>query len=685
MAIVSFITSILAVLIALAVVFRRYNRLVNIVFSISMLSTAFTVFGDFMSLYQPEFMSEWKQAVLMGENIMAISWLLFSLIFARSDYWRIISKFSKLILYLSPVFFFVFLFVPMGDFFHSPEFERQKVLFLGDAGYLFYLMLLFYSILALINMEATLRSSRGADRWKIKYTIMGVGAILSIHIFYYSHALLYRSIDMNLFPVRTGIILLSVLLIGASLFRHKGLDTEFSVSRSVLYRSFSLIVVGGYLLVLGIVGEGMRYFGPTAGRNVTTFLGFVGALFAMMIIFSEPLRNKIKVVINKNFFPQKYDYREQWLQFTQQISMKHSFDELLGSIADGFIKAIGVKGAAIWLWDKGRGDYYCARSSGSSPAAAAPERNLPEFLLTTKWILDVNNPNCSEILSRNREFIERTGASLIVPLLDAEDLIGFIVLKEGHAGNDYNYEDFDLLKTLARQTSVVIMNAKLSEELTVAKEMEAVGRLSSFILHDLKNATSMLSLIVQNAEEHMDNPDFQRDAIRAISNTSEKIKGIIGKLKNLPEKARFHFEYSDLGENVKEVLRDVRVNGNSGLCFRELEPVKTRFDREEIKKVIVNLIMNALDATRNTGKVEVTVGKENNMAYVKVSDNGCGMSREFIEKRLFKPFQTTKKKGLGIGIYQCKNIIENHSGMLKVSSTEDCGTDFVMYLPVTRP
>jgi putative PEP-CTERM system histidine kinase len=261
--------------------------------------------------------------------------------------------------------------------------------------------------------------------------------------------------------------------------------------------------------------------------------------------------------------------------------------------------------------------------------------------------------------------------------------MGFIILKEGTGGNDYNYEDYDLLKTLARQTAVVILNAKLSEELMESKEMEAMGRLSSFILHDLKNATSMLSLIVQNAEEHIDNPDFQRDAIKAVSNTSEKIKGIIGKLKNLPRKRELDLQYCDLGSHVKAVIQQLEMNENTGLSFKELTPVKAMIDREEITKVIINLIMNALDATNNEGKVEVTVGgTDNNMGYVKVSDNGCGISSKFIEKRLFKPFQTTKKKGLGIGLYQCKVIVENHSGKLKVSSHEGRGTDFFLYLPL---
>ena len=157
-------------------------------------------------------------------------------------------------------------------------------------------------------------------------------------------------------------------------------------------------------------------------------------------------------------------------------------------------------------------------------------------------------------------------------------------------GKTSNYEDYDSLKTLARQATVAILNARLSEELSEAKEMEVIGRLSSFIIHDLKNAASMLSLIVQNAEEHIDNPEFQRDAIKAVANSSDKIKHIIEKLKNLPKKTILDIKSDDLGACVKAVIKEIRLNGNSKIDFKEEATVRTKFDREEIGKIILNLM-----------------------------------------------------------------------------------------------
>lgn len=512
--------------------------------------------------------------------------------------------------------------------------------------------------------------------------VLGVVGILGLNIFYYSHALLYRSIDMNLLPVRTAGFLISTLLIGFSIIRYKLMDVEITVSRGIFYKSLGILIVGFYLLGLGLLGQGMRYLDPRVGKNITVFAGFAGAIGILVVLLSEQLRRKIIVFINKHFYRHKYDYRAQWLQFTQLISSKYSFNELLDSIARGFKDSIGTKGVSIWLREEGDGEFYCAKTVDTVAPEIKPDRKLISFLQDTGWVFNVNDKKCIGIVSQNTEFIEKNKASLIVPLLNADKLVGFVVLREGLAGDDYNYEDYDLLKTLARQATSAIMNARLTEELAEAREMEAVGKLSSFIMHDLKNAASMLSLIVQNAGEHIDNPDFQRDTMKSVANTSEKIKNLMQKLRNLPYTMRLNLEYADLGATVKDVIRELNLNEKVLLDYEEVENVRTMFDREEIKKVVLNLITNAIDASAEKGKVKIKVGIEDGMGFITVSDKGRGMSKEFIETRLFKPFQTTKKKGLGVGLYQCKTIVEAHSGKLKVKSTEGKGTDFFVYLPI---
>ncbi|NOZ68783.1 MAG: PEP-CTERM system histidine kinase PrsK [Deferribacteres bacterium] len=682
MLVISAITIIIALLTAFAVIFRRYRRLSNVAFFVSLLSTALVISADSMSVLEPEPAVLWERLVLASQALAAFSWLLFTLSFARRNYWGTAGRVSRFLIIMSPLALIFSLAAPLEVFFSPPEVAGKGILFMGRGGYMFYMLLLLYSVASIINLEATLKSSSGMNRWNLKYTLIGTGGIIAVNIFYYSHALLYHAVNLNLLPVRTGVTLISLLLIGFSLLRHKVMDVEISVSRGIILKSLSLFIVGLYLVGLGLIGEGMRYLGPETGKNITALLGFAGALLVLAIILSEQLRRRAAVFISKNFYRQKYDYRERWLQFTQRISMKHSFEDLLGAVMEGFRDAVGVKGASIWLREKGSGEYTCAGALDAPRTEIRPGRGLTEFMRNKKWVINIHDANCREAVEADSEFIKATDACLIVPLLNIDELAGFIVLREGLAGDDYDYEDYDLLKTLAAQSTAAILNAKLSEELAEAREMEAMGKLSSFIVHDLKNAAARLSLIAQNAGEHIDNPDFQRDAVRAVANTSEKIRDIVEKLKNVSKKTTLKPEYSDLGACVRSVVEEFKLNGSSRLSYEELESVKARFDKEEIVKVIINLIINALDATDRKGDVRVVVGRENDMAFVKVSDTGCGMSTEFIEKRLFRPFQTTKKKGFGIGLYQCKAIVDAHSGRLKVISRQGRGTDVFLYLPL---
>jgi putative PEP-CTERM system histidine kinase len=629
---------------------------------------------------------QWKKTVFIIEIVMVSSWLLFAVSYGRKENWSSFSKLSKLLFFLSPLLIVFCIAVPIDELFYSPEFNVEKMLFLGNGGYVFNLLLLFYSIFAVINLEAILRNSSGVTMWSIKYMLIGVGGILAINIFYYSYALLYRSLNMNFVSVRAWVLLSSTLIIGFSIFRRRAMDMKIVVSRKVVFRSIALFAVGFYLLGIGLIGQGLRYFGPNVGSNITAFLGILGAVFVLAIILSEKIRRKAIVIINKNFYSQKYDYREQWLQFTKRISLERNFDELLDAIAYGFMGAIRARGATIWLKGQGDGKFHCVKENHFDMGGWEPDQKILEFLKIRKWVINSHDSNCGEIIEScsglSSEFSDEITILLIVPFFNANDLIGFIVLRDSDENIEYDYEDYDLLKTLASQAAANISNALLSEKLTEAKKMEVMDRVSSFIVHDLKNAASMLSLTTQNAEQHMDNPEFQKDAIRTVVNTTEKIKNIIEKLKILPEKAELHCSSADLGRCVQSEISEIQLNERVSLSYSAVEPVVAEFDKEEIRKVVSNLIINAMDATNGKGEIRIITGIEENMGYVKVSDNGCGMSREFIEKNLFRPFQTTKENGLGIGLYQCKTIIEAHAGVFKVDSKEGRGTDFTFYLPL---
>jgi putative PEP-CTERM system histidine kinase len=258
---------------------------------------------------------------------------------------------------------------------------------------------------------------------------------------------------------------------------------------------------------------------------------------------------------------------------------------------------------------------------------------------------------------------------------------GLIVFGEQLSRETYIYEDYDLMKTLAREASLSLANIKLSEELAETREVAAVAKISSFVIHDLKNHISSLSMMLENAEAHIDNPEFQADMLGTVKGTVEEMRKLIQKLRNLPEKQSLQTSPVDILALVKSEVEGMkRVRPQLQFCC-EGDGVVARVDGEEFKKVVLNLLVNACDATDGKGMVTIQIGRNGETAHIRVIDNGCGMKREFMEAHLFKPFRTTKRKGLGIGLYQCRQIVEAHGGSIEARSSLNAGSAFTVHLP----
>jgi putative PEP-CTERM system histidine kinase len=263
----------------------------------------------------------------------------------------------------------------------------------------------------------------------------------------------------------------------------------------------------------------------------------------------------------------------------------------------------------------------------------------------------------------------------VVPLFGGERLEGFIVL--GRPVNNkevYIYEDYDLMKTIARQASLAILHQRLSEQITHAREIAAIGNVAAFVAHDLKNLVSNLSLVVENAARYLHNPDFQKDMLTSLGNTVVKMQKLISRLKNLGDQDHLNQQQVNLLELAEKTA--LLVVGNMISVSGTAEIV--RVDEIEIQNVILNLLMNGIEASGPQEPVAIEVGCSN-VPFIRIIDRGCGISARFLRTELFKPFRTTKKQGLGIGLYQCRQIVEAHGGRIEVSSVEGSGSVFTVW------
>ena len=215
------------------------------------------------------------------------------------------------------------------------------------------------------------------------------------------------------------------------------------------------------------------------------------------------------------------------------------------------------------------------------------------------------------------------------------------------------------------------------------KQFESFARLSAVLTHDLKNQILSLSLLVNNMERKFNREGFREDAMRTLSETVNNLQGLVSKLSDPRTPTKRIREKSNLTQLCERVLnRTAAQAANKYQISTQLMPeLNANVDGKAIERVIENLVINALEAMPNGGSLRVSTRQDNGNAIIAIADNGKGMTEEFVRERLFHPFATTKKKGIGLGLYSCRDIVEQHGGRIDVSSKVDVGTEFRIVLP----
>jgi putative PEP-CTERM system histidine kinase len=662
-------------------------------FCLGMASLALMEFANFMALrITPiEKILLWIQLSLLGGVLFAGNWLLFSVVFAKEDIKSVIKKWRWAITlaYILPGVLFVFLLA------------MNQVLVIGDLGIIkleivakyFHLSLLIIVIVILMKLENTFRSSSGLERWRIKYMLFGIGAILLFYVYILSRRLLYNTIELNNIYIMSAAILAASILIALSIIRNKIVDGNLYISRKVIYSSFSLIAIGLYTIIIALSAQILKTFDIQKTLRLDILLIFFASLAMVILFYKESFRRKTKAFINRNFKKSKYVYHDEWMVFSTELSKKISKKEVCESFLKTLTERMFVKHTSIWLTDDSREWLYIIESRNIEKPVVKISRNDKVI----QYLYDKNQPvSKSDILSNKAllplgqevtMLLDETKAELLVPIIFARRWVGLLTLGKIQTGENYNkIEDYDLLKSAAAHAASAINNARFVEERMKANEMEAFHRLSSFIMHDLKNTTSMLSMVAENAQKHFHNPEFQKDAIQTISEAVAKMNKMIGNLSHLPDRLELQKKDLDLNGLINDAVDKLSYNGFVEVKIeRQLGQLpQMRGDAEEIHKVVQNLLLNACEAMEGMGQIKVSTELNGDQVVFRISDTGPGMSPEFMENSLFQPFKSTKRKGLGIGLYQCKAIVEAHEGWIDVKSEPGTGTTFSVYFPISE-
>ncbi len=646
--------------------------------SIAVVVAAILEFFDLMMMCNPEQLYHWKKFSLTTEATLLPVWLWFALTYSRQKRQGAISIPFRLLLGASPLLILFTLTLPIGSFFYSPDFAVEKILFLTHYGLIFYLLLLTYLVAALIQLELTFIDATQPSRWKIKFEILGAGAFLTVLLVYYSEALIFRTINMQLVPSRSLLLIIAVAMMTYSRLK-RGSDVKVYVSQQTACKSTVLLAVGIYIIGFGLAGEGIKYFGIGFPKAIILTVVFLAGFGLLVILLSETVKRRVTVFIHKYFHHNKYDYRTQWIQFTDRLSSSQTSADLLRSIVSEFCDTFGMGTGALFILNQERDRFklMIGESPNTDDVSFAINDPAIESLVCSKSIVDLREDVAINEHYLNYDFFRKKDACFIIPFFMNEGLDGFIILGMPHNTNEiYGCEDFDLMRTLAKQVSSALMNLRLSDQLACSRELAAIGKVSAFVMHDLKNLALTVSLLLENAQEHITVPAFQNDLLMSLGNTVIKMRTIISRLRHLPEKSSLQLAPVDLLQMVRETaalvtLSSVDVTG---------EHIIAKADREELQKVALNLMLNAVEATQGSTPVTVEVGEKED-PFIRIKDEGCGIPAAFIQNVLFKPFTSTKTHGMGIGLYQSKQIIEAHGGRIEVVSDINHGSEFTVWLP----
>ncbi|MHB1213889.1 MAG: XrtA/PEP-CTERM system histidine kinase PrsK [Thiobacillus sp.] len=545
--------------------------------------------------------------------------------------------------------------------------------------------LVLLTVMGLVLIEQVYRSTRLEDRWAIKFLCLGLGGLFVYDFYLYANAALFNAMDARVWAARGYVAALVTPLIAISAARNPEWAAPVGLSRSMAFHTASLLGAGIYLLLMASAGYYLRLFGGEWGDVVQTVFMFAAAMLLVLLMFSGTLRARLRVFLSKHFFSYRYDYREEWLNFTRALTEGQPGEQLCERAVEALARLLESPGGALWMRE-GSAGYQRASHwnwgdiSGTEPA----DSPFIQWLAGKQWVVDADEMKTRRDLYGDLDlpvWLQRADdAWLVVPLMLHEELLGFVVLKHSLGNVSFNWEVRDLLKVAARQAAAHLAQMRAANQLIVARQFESFNRTTTFIIHDLKNLVAQLSLLLANAEKHKHNPEFQADMLDTVANAVTRMNKVLTQLRR----------GSDAANAQSVALADILVEAAASKHAFKLRPTLTlpssqlrvRAERDRLTRAIGHLLQNALEATLPSGQVTLRGFEESGQAIIEITDTGSGMDETFIRTRLFQPFDSTKGAGMGIGAYECRETLRALGGQLEVESTPGSGTRFRLSLPL---
>ncbi len=637
----------------------------------------------------------WIASTFLAKCLLPCVWLGFSLSYSRGDRssfltrWRWILALALVL----PLGFWVGMRGELLAYFRAiSSGEIGGEFGLGIYGRILCAWLLIAAVLILVNLERTISAAVGVVRWRIKFLIVGIGLIFGAKIFVLSEALLFSSLVPLAGKLETGALLIGVALMAVAFFRRAFSRLDIYPSRAVLQSSLTVLLVGGYLLAVGVLAPVVASLGAGSSIPLEAFFILFSMVALAVLLLSDRFRVRMQGFVSRHFQRPEHDFRKVWTRFTEQTSgilerdvLCRKFVDLTSEIFQALSVVLGVldeSGSRLRLVRTDRGG-----SKEGMPVEMAISREMVETARGQREVFDLESAD-GEWAQLLREAcpsqFEDGGNRMAMPLVAVDRLIGVIVLADRVNGVGYSQEERELLQCMGDQMAGSLLNRSLSDKLLLATEAGAFQTMATFFVHDLKNTASNLNLMLKNLPRRFDDPDYREDALRSIARTVDRINAQISGLGAFRVALDIEPVSFDLPTLVYDTLLGIAERPGIRVVYDSDEPLEMVADREQLQSILQNLILNGLDAMAvrdRVGEIRIETASVESGIAITIQDEGCGMTPEFIRDSLFRPFRTTKKQGLGVGMFQCKMMVEAHLGRIEVESESGKGTLFRLYFP----
>ncbi|MFO6424950.1 XrtA/PEP-CTERM system histidine kinase PrsK [Motilimonas sp. KMU-193] len=607
---------------------------------------------------------------LVFDGLRSLSWLIFIVclmqpeVRIRQQLFQSGSVWVSLLAWLLLVFCFYF------DTYFAPAWS-------------FYLNI-FLAIQVMVKLERVYRHLTPEHRWRLKPLVLYLGVVFGFDFFFYAQAALFNQFDQDIWQVRGFVHCVCLPLLVLATRRTTHWTARIYVSREVVFHSSLLVLAGLYLLLMALFGYYIKYMGGEWGGAIQALFVVVAILMLAVVYFSQSFRQKVKVFIAKHFFANRYEYRDEWLSLTQDLMEQPKQQSPYQYALEIMLKRLSTDTGAIYQVQDNQVTLMAACQL-SQPVAPEQLTGLMQYFSQSSWIIDVpefrNSPQRYPGLVMPQGVMAMRQLWLVVPAFYQHRLVALIFIGQSRALTQLNWEDRDYIKVLAKQLAHYLVLHQAHRDLSEAKQFQAFNQMSAFLVHDLKNTLSQLSMIISNAEKHKRNPEFIDDSLATVANAVQRISRVVDhfRLNARQSAAATEVDLADLLQQACQRCSQEQPEPK----LEVLASARTCVDQMQLLEVVQHLIKNAQDATEPEGEVRVRLSVEQGRALIAIQDTGCGMDEEFIRSRLFAPFDTTKgNAGMGIGVYEAKQFAMVNKGQLNVVSELGVGSCFTLTLPI---